>query len=161
MNETPDETPVVWPEAATIVLRDGERLGLLRGVDLDEAPVQAVGRRLVLALQEDQLAGLQAIQLVQVVELALIVEDGLVGEEGHRVEPRDWRQQRRRAGRNDETPRADAIVAGRVRAGVQRLGLLARRQRQLLTGDRRLHLRVRDRTGGVKAHRGSVQVKES
>ena len=51
---------------------DGQRRGRIGGVDLDDPLVQPLRRRLVLALQEDELAGLEPVELVQAVEPALV-----------------------------------------------------------------------------------------
>ena len=57
----------------------------------------------------------------QVLDALGVVEDRLVGEVGHLVEARDRRHHRRRAGRDDEAPRLDAVIAGRDRILVDEL----------------------------------------
>ena len=57
---------------------DAERGGRLGRVDLDDALVQPLCRRLVLALEEHELAGLQLVELVQPVELALVQREHLL-----------------------------------------------------------------------------------
>ena len=63
---------------------DRQRGGRVGGVDVDEPLVQALHRGPVLALEEDELARLDAVELVQPVELALVEREHVL----ELVEPR-------------------------------------------------------------------------
>src|SRR5262245_38460621 len=58
----------------------------------------------------------------QMVELGSVVKNGLVGEIGYALKPRDRRERRRGAAGNDEAARLDARIAGKHRIAGDELG---------------------------------------